>query len=662
VIKNTPGTQFLQPLIVLVLLIGLVAPEPGSASGVTIPSARIADPPRGDIDCAAQASVARAWNLQTLDAIVRERARPTIHARNLFHVSAAMYDAWATYVPHAQGHYHNESAIAPGTPTTAQAEAVSYAAYRVLRHRFMNSIGAAITLPSLDTCMQDLGLDPTIQTTLGGSPAAVGNRVAASVIAHGLADGANEQNSYVDYTSYFAVNTPMLVQLPGTGGMADVNAWQPLIPPGAFGVMNFLTPHWGLVDSFALDRPAPGALYLDPGPPPLLGDLGDAELKADVLELIRYSAWLDPDDGVMIDISPGVMGNNSLGANDGQGHPMNPATGEPYPPNLVRRGDFGRVLAEFWADGPASTTPPGHWNEIANDVVDHPDFQRRLGGSGALLPALEWDVKLYLALNGALHDSAVATWEAKRHYDSARPISLIREMAGYGQSSDPDLPAWHPLGLPLEEGLVELITAQSSAPGERHEHLAPHIGEIAIRAWLGHPPDPATQHGGSGWIRAVEWLPYQQADFVTPPFPGYTSGHSAFSRAAAEVLTAFSGSPYFPGGMGSYLVTANGPGYTLIFEYGPSEPVALQWASYYDAADQSGESRIWGGIHPLFDDFPGRLIGAETAVSAVARALELFGTPPSAPAPAIPVPVTTPWGKILLTLFLFGLALGRLRA
>ena len=39
---------------------------------------------------------------------------------------------------------------------------------------------------------------------------------------------------------------------------------------------------------------------------------------------------------------------------------------------------------------------------------------------------LEWDVKLYLALNGAVHDAAIAAWGAKRHYDSARPISMIR--------------------------------------------------------------------------------------------------------------------------------------------------------------------------------------------------------------------------------------------
>jgi hypothetical protein len=86
--------------------------------------------------------------------------------------------------------------------------------------------------------------------------------------------------------------------------------------------------------------------------------------------VIKASSELTPDDGVMMDISPGAFGNNSLGTNDGKGHTNNPATGLPYATNIVKRGDFTRVLAEFWADGPNSETPPGHWNTLANGVSD----------------------------------------------------------------------------------------------------------------------------------------------------------------------------------------------------------------------------------------------------------------------------------------------------
>jgi len=74
-----------------------------------------------------------------------------------------------------------------------------------------------------------------------------------------------------------------------------------------------------------------------------------------------------------------------------------------------------------------------------------------------------------------------------------------------------------------------------------------------------------------------------------------TSGHSTFSRAAAEVLTLLTGDAYFPGGLGEFTARKNE---FLVFEEGPSVDITLQWATYRDASDQSSLSRIWGGIHP----------------------------------------------------------------
>jgi len=48
-------------------------------------------------------SVARVWDEALLDAIRRDVPAPTVHARNLFHTSAAMWDAWAAYDPQADG-------------------------------------------------------------------------------------------------------------------------------------------------------------------------------------------------------------------------------------------------------------------------------------------------------------------------------------------------------------------------------------------------------------------------------------------------------------------------------------------------------------------------------------------------------------------------------
>jgi hypothetical protein len=127
--------------------------------------------------------------------------------------------------------------------------------------------------------------------------------------------------------------------------------------------------------------------------------------------------------------------------------------------------------------------------------------------------------------------------------------------------------------------------------------------------------------GGVTWIRALDWIPYQRRTFVTPAFPGFTSGHSTFSRAAAEVLAALTGSPFFPGGLGEFV--AHRDAY-LVFEDGPSVDVRLQWATYYDAADQAGQSRIYGGIHIQPDDFAGRKAGSLVGLDAVARARIYF--------------------------------------
>src|SRR5690606_27815741 len=117
-------------------------------------------------------------------------------------------------------------------------------------------------------------------------------------------------------------------------------------------------------------------------------------------------------------LNGGVVGSN--------GRDLNPYTGQPYAPQAVPRGDYTRGLAEFWADGPDAETPPGHWFTILNYVHDHPAFEARFEGVGEQLDLLEWDVKAYFTLGGAVHDAAVTAWGIKGWYDYIRPISAIR--------------------------------------------------------------------------------------------------------------------------------------------------------------------------------------------------------------------------------------------
>lgn len=590
----------------------------------------------GGSDCqplpgAEERSVARHWNEALLDAIRRDLPAPTVHSRNLYHASAAMWDAWAAYSPNADGVFVDEEARASDIDG-AQNEAISYAAFRVLEARYIDSIGASDSIPQFDDLMAALCYPSEVTTTEGGSPAAVGNRIAASILAATIDDGSNEAGGYKDPT-YLAVNGPLVVAIPGTT-LLDPNRWQPLqieqmISQNGIsvdnGVQEFIGSHWGYVTGFALPPAPPTGVPVDPGPPPYVWhEATDQEFKDSALEVVRFSSMLDAATAPLIDISPGAMGGNPLGTHDDPGYPANPVTGEPYSPVMVNRGDFGRVLAEFWADGPNSETPPGHWNTLANTISDLHELDLRVGGGGEAVSRLEWDVKLYLALNGANHDAAIAAWGSKGHYDYVRPISMIRWMGGLGQSSEPDGDSYDPSGLPLEAGLVEVITESSSAAGGRHAHLADHVGEIAILAYAGSVSDPDTQVSGVEWIRAVEWVPYQAPTFVTPAFAAYVSGHSTFSRASAEVLTAMTGSEFFPGGLGEWLIEAG----SLEFEEGPDQPVLLQWATYDDAADQAGISRLYGGIHVRADDFNGRIMGESIGKAAWQKALVHFGSTP----------------------------------
>ena len=140
--------------------------------------------------------------------------RPTVHARNLFHLSAAMYDAWASFDPTAAGYYSQEKAAwLPVDTQAARNEAISFAAYQVLQSRFANSPGAAESLSAFRAEMIASGYDPDFNTAQGNTPAALGNRIAGQVLARGLQDGANESHNYTDTTGYVPVNPPLDVSL-----------------------------------------------------------------------------------------------------------------------------------------------------------------------------------------------------------------------------------------------------------------------------------------------------------------------------------------------------------------------------------------------------------------------------------------------------------------
>jgi hypothetical protein len=579
-----------------------------------------------------------------------------------------MYDVWAVFDPYADTFFLGKTVgdyscsfsgfLSSENVSKARNKAISYAVYRIILHRFENAPRKEEILESVNTLMADLEYDVSITSTYyqNGDAAALGNYIAEQLIAFGLQDGSNEALDY-ENQFYEPLNEPLNTDITGNGDMIYPNNWQPLkvenyvdqsgnVIPG--GQPPFLSPEWGSVTPYSLQDEDKNiysesgfdyTVYNDPGPPSYLQDgLGiEDPYKWGFSLVAAWSAHLDPADGVLIDISPASNGdfdsssfpltfeeyksfyNYADGGDPSTGHSVNPKTNLPYEPNMVLRGDYTRVLAEYWADGPESETPPGHWFTLLNYVSDQPDLIKKFKGEGDELSDLEWDIKSYFILGGTMHDVAVTAWGLKGYYDYVRPISAIRYMAERGQSSDSDLPSYHPNGLPLVPGLIEIINLGDPLAGAFNEN----VGRIKMYCWKGPSfiVDPNNDVAGVDWIFAEEWFPYQRPSFVSPPFAGFVSGHSTFSRAAAEVLTMLTGDPFFPGGLGTFEAPANS---FLKFENGPSETIQLQWATYRDASDQTSLSRIWGGIHPPIDDIPGRIIGEKIGKEAFAFGEKYF--------------------------------------
>lgn len=614
----------------------------------------------------AHSSIARQWNEVLLEGIRHDFARPTVHARNLFHVSIAMYDIWAIYDETATPYLIGKTVDGFTAPFAgiekppflhaALDEAISYASYRLIKHRFKDAPGRDYIYLLANTLLLELGYDTSFVSVdyLHGSPGALGNYVAGQIIQFGLQDGSNEADSYRNQY-YEPVNMFTNPRWPGVTGLSNPNRWQPLglgifIDQGGNpvedGAAKFLSPEWGWVTPFAMTQEDSWVytrdgfafkVYHDPGDPPKLDyNNPDGYYRRGFEMVAIWSSHLDPADSVVWDISPASIGNTDIdayptnledlldyytyfeGGDIGKGHAINPHTGQPYEPNLVLRGDYTRVLAEFWADGPDSETPPGHWFALLNYVNSHPDLVKRWKGEGPLVDPLEWDVKCYFTLGGAMHDAAISAWSIKGYYDYIRPMSAIRFM-GRGQLVSETLPNFFNGGMNLIPGYIEQVKSGDPLAGDDNEN----VGKIKLKAWRGptYINNPETDEAGVGWILAENWWPYQRPSFVTPPFAGYVSGHSTFSRAAADLLTEITGDPFFPGGMGEFEVKKNE---FLVFEEGPSQSFTLQWATYRDASDQTSLSRIWGGIHPPADDIPGRLIGGKVAEAAFAHAEKYF--------------------------------------
>jgi hypothetical protein len=313
----------------------------------------------GALGAAQGATLVTDWNDQALQAVRATRMAPPIFARAAAIVNTAMYDAWAAYDPKANGTRLAGELRRPAAERTDanRRKAMSYAAYRTLVNLFPTRQA------QFDAEMSRLGYDPNDVTGDLSTPQGVGNVAAAAVLQYRRTDGANQYGTlnggaaYSDYTGYLPINSPTQV--------VDPARWQPLSVPngsGGFNTQSFLVPHWGNVKGFALTRYNQFAV---PAPAPV----GSFEFWRQSVEVIGYSATLT---------------------------------------------DRTKSIAEWWADGPGSETPPGTWLLFAKQVSDRKGHD------------LGQDVRMHFALGNAMFDAGIAVWGYKRQYDYARPITAIR--------------------------------------------------------------------------------------------------------------------------------------------------------------------------------------------------------------------------------------------
>ncbi len=501
-------------------------------------------------------SLAVDWVEAMLMAAELNPPAPTATTWRMWVVMSSMYDAYAAYDRLALGTVTGYDLKRPVNQHTSanRDRAVSYAAHRALSFVYPNQT-------SIFDAVMDLHGYPLSSSTNAATPAGVGNLAATAVIEERVSDGSNATGGFAQMTSatYPELYKPYNHADPSStysigGSDFDVNYWTPLrVPngtlldangnpthddgdPGTYTDQNFLTPHWGAVEPFAMTS---GGQFRPPAPPkygsdePYTDALGntstnDQAFRTQVADVVEMSGTLT---------------------------------------------DEEKVIAEFWADGPHTWTPPGHWVQIA------------IGVSLRDRHTLGEDVRMFMALTGATLDAGISAWDAKRAYDFVRPATAIN-------------------------------------------HL--YAGEQVL-AWAG-------PNQGAQWIDGADWRPYQNPTFVTPPFAEFTSGHSTFSAASAAVLSSFSGTDAFYDGttrlgrdydgdgeedlMGRHVVE---PGF-LMFEDGPAQTITLQWGTLWEAADEAGMSRRYGGIHFQDGDLRGREAGAQVGAQAFDMA-QLFWNP-----------------------------------
>ncbi|MFJ8044238.1 vanadium-dependent haloperoxidase [Kitasatospora sp. NPDC096147] len=435
------------------------------------------------------------WNTQLLDSLRAATAAsgkntpPPVGPRAIGILNACVFDAWAAYDHRAKATQLGDRLRRPWWQRTAaaQREAVNYAAHQALSDLL------PAQRATFDQKLRDLGHDPAAARPDATVEQARQAGTPAAVA--GASCGAVLRDRHADGSNQ--LGTPPYAAAPGT--------YVPANPPQ---------------DQEHFDRAA----------------LIHPERWAPLVQNGVTQAFITPQ---FPEVRPFVLKDPKSFLPAPPPAPGTPASDAAIDRQLERSAgltDRQKAIAEYWMY-PAETSG-GITLEWAR-YLSHRDRH-----------SLAEDVKMHFALGLAEADAGVVIWDAKRSFDYARPITLIR----YERSGQ------------------------------------------QVRGWAG--PGQGTQTFDGERYRT--YLP-------TPAFPAYVSGHTGFTATGAELLRLYTRSDAFGG---SAVVKAG----TSKFDPGhPAADVRLYWPTLSAAADEVGLSRLYGGVHWEFDHEAGTRVGRQVA-------------------------------------------------
>jgi hypothetical protein len=344
----------------------------------------------------------------------------------------------------------------------------------------------------LQKTMRSMGLDPANQSLDPTTPIGIGNLAAKQVLEMRANDGSNQLGNSPGSDGKPYSDYTSYHPRNTADQLVELARWQPkYFSDGKGGrfAPACLTPQWGLVKPLLIDS----GNQFRPGPPPAIGS---EQLNKEIQEVVNLQASLT---------------------------------------------DEQKALVEFMRDGPKSVQQAGHWFMFGQQVSIRDQH------------TLDQDVQLFFLIEASAMDAFIACWDAKMHYDFARPYSLVHD----------------------------------------------YFRDSTIRLWAG--PE-------KGMVMAPgrDWRPYSPETFLCPPFPSYVSGHSTVSAACAEIIRLFKGNDRFGHSVTVVPGALTEPDHT-------GKPVVLSFPTFTEAAELAGISRVMGGYHIQSENTEGLKLGRSIA-------------------------------------------------